>query len=179
VLVTTLVTARKRAPAAALLLVGPALLLPWRLWLSTHQVESSTPDYNAPHLLSPQFLLDRVDRLTYAIRIMLHAPFSGPLEQEPRTIAIVVLALVVILVCIVRLPAIATAVTVWLTLSFLALASIYWTSRVEIGFYVATSASRVGTTLIVAAAVLTPLLLGLALQTRSAGAPRRAGDGPD
>ena len=64
-----------------------------------------------------------------------------------------------------RLPAIAIAMGAWLTLSFLALATIYWTSRVELHFYVSTSASRVGTTLIVAAAVLAPQLLGLALRS--------------
>ena len=57
-------------------------------------------------------------------------------------------------------------VAVWLTLSFLALASSYWTAGIDLQFYVATSASRVGGTLIVAAATITRSLLGLALPPR-------------
>jgi hypothetical protein len=164
VIVTSFVTQRRTALPAAVLLIGPAMMLPWHLWLAGHRVPSSTADYNTPHLLSADFLLDRTNRLTYAIRYMVHAPFAGPLGQEPRTIAIVIVAAAVIIATTLRLPAIAIAVGAWLTLSFLALAAIYWTSRVDLQFYVSTSASRVGTTLIVAAAALTPLLLGLALR---------------
>lgn len=164
VLVTAFATERRTARSAAVLLLGPALLLPWRLWLSTHQVSSSTPDYNASHFLSPTFLLHRSDRLLSAMHYMLRAPFHGHLGQEPRTIAICTVAAAVVVAAALRLRSTAIAIIVWLILSFLALAGIYWTSRVEIGFYLSTSASRVGTTLIVATAALAPLLLGLALR---------------
>ena len=126
---------RRRSPRPCSCRAGDAAALA-SLALGAPGGDIDHPDYNAPHLLSPEFLFDRVDRLTYAIGQMLKGPFSGPLGHEPRTIAIVLLAMAVIVATMLRAPAIAAAVAVWLTLSFLALASIYWTSRVDIHFYV-------------------------------------------
>ncbi len=164
VLVIAFLTQRATAGRAAVLLIGPALLLPWHFWLSSQSIPSSTPDYNAPQIVSLDFLLGRTDRLTYAIGYLLRAPFAGPFGQEPATITIVIVGVTVIAAVALRLPAIAIATGAWLTLSLLAIVAIYWTSRVDIKFYVSTSASRVGTTLIIAAACLAPLLLGLALR---------------
>jgi hypothetical protein len=160
VLVTGFVVHRRAALPGLVLLLGPAATIPWRLWLTQHQVATSTPDYNAPHVLSVGFLSDRFDRLTFALDFMLRAPFGA----EPLTGISVCVSIVVLLVVARRLLAVGAAVAAWLVLSFLALAVIYWTSRVDIHFYVGTSASRVGTTLIIAGAVLTPLFLGLALR---------------
>jgi hypothetical protein len=157
-------TQRRAALPSLFLFLAPAAILPWRLWLSHHRVATSTPDYNVPNLLDPGFLLDRIDRFTYALDYLLDAPFRG-FGSDPRTGTIVCLAIVAAVAALFRIPAIALAVGAWLALSFLALAVIYWTSRVDLHFYVSTSASRVGTTLIIAAAALTPLLLGLALRT--------------
>jgi hypothetical protein len=155
---------RRRAALPALaLLLGPAAILPWRLWLSRNALATSTPDYNVPNLLDPGFLLDRVHRFTYAIRYLLDAPF-GHFGPEIQTALLVCLALAAAAAAVFRIPGIVLTVSAWLVLSFLALAVIYWTSRVDLHFYVSTSASRVGTTLIIAGAVLTPLLLGLALR---------------
>jgi hypothetical protein len=154
---------RRAALPSLVLLLAPAAVVPWRLWLMHHQVATSTPDYNAPNALDPGFLWDRIHRLSYALDFMLRGPFAsfGP---ETVTAVIVCLSIVVFLAVSRRIPVISAAVGAWLVLSFLALAVIYWTSRVEIAFYVGTSASRVGTTLIVAAGTLAPLLLGLALK---------------
>jgi hypothetical protein len=157
---------RRAALPSVFLLLAPAAVVPWRLWLTRHQVATSTPDYNAPNVLDPGFLWDRVHRLTFALDFMVRGPFAsfGP---ETVTAVIVCLSIAVFLAVSRRIPVISAAVGAWLVLSFLALAAIYWTSRVEIAFYVGTSASRVGTTLIVAAGTLTPLLLGLALKSVS------------
>jgi hypothetical protein len=160
VLVAGVAVHRRGALAGAVLLLGPAATIPWRLWLTRHRVPTSTPDYNAPNVLDAHFLSARFDRLTYALGFMLRGPFG----TERMTAVLVCAAVAVAVVAARLLPAIVAAVGAWLVLCFLALAAIYWTSRVDIHFYVATSASRVGTTLIVAGAVLAPLLLGLALR---------------
>jgi hypothetical protein len=165
VIVAALVARRRAGLPGLVLLLGPAMTLPWRFWLTQHQVATSTPDYNAPNVLSTSFLSARFDRLTFALEFMLRGPFG----VEWLTGVLVCVALAVAVVVAWRLAAVTLALGAWLVLSFLALAAIYWTSRVEIHFYVGTSASRVGTTLIVAGVVLAPLLLGLALH----GAPER------
>ncbi len=146
------------------LLLGPLAILPWRLWLASNHVAASNPQLNGSHALDAGFLIHRIHRLTYAIRYMLDAPWTS----DYRTAAIIVIAIAVTVVSVRRIPAVTITVVVWLTLSFLALASSYWTASIDLQFYVATSASRVGGTLIVAAAAITPLLLGLALRPRSA-----------
>ncbi len=136
--------------------------MPWRLWLASNHVAASNPQLNDSQALSPAFLVHRIHRLTYAIRYMLAAPWSA----DYRTAAIIVIAIAVSVVVVRRIPALTITVAVWLTLSFLALASSYWTAGIDLHFYVSTSASRVGGVLIVAAATITPLLLGLALPPR-------------
>ena len=136
--------------------------MPWRLWLESNHVSASNPQLNSSHALSPAFLFHRIHRLTYAIRYMLDAPWSG----DYRTAAIIVIAIAVAVVTVRRIPAVTITVALWLALSFFALASSYWTAQIDLNFYVSTSASRVGGTLIVAAATMTPLLLGLALRPR-------------
>jgi hypothetical protein len=146
--------------------------VPWHLWLAQHQVPTSTPDYNAPHLLSPSFLADRFGRFTYALDWMLGVGV-GPSLLTP-TPAMIWISIGVALVVAYRIPVVSAAASAWLVLSFLGLGAIYWTGRIEIRWYVYTSATRVGTTIIIAATTLTPLLLGLAL-TRRASAPEQHG----
>jgi hypothetical protein len=160
VIAAGLVAQRRAALPALVLLLGPATTIPWRLWLTHHQVATSTPDYNTPNALDIGFLSARFDRLTFALDFMLRGPFGA----EWLTGVLVCVALAVALVVARRLTGIVAAMGAWLSLCFLSLVAIYWTSRVEIHFYVGTSASRVGTTLIIAGAVLAPLLLGLALR---------------
>ena len=150
----------RRGWPALVLLLGPLAIAPWRLWLASNHVSATNPQLNGSHALSPGFLIHRVHRLTYAIRYMLEAPWTS----DYRTAAIIVTAIAVTAVAVRRIPAVTITVVLWLTLSFLALASSYWTASINLQFYVATSASRVGGVLIVAAATITPLLLGLALR---------------
>jgi hypothetical protein len=164
VLVAGFVVHRRAALPACVLLLAPLAILPWRLWLATHEVVTSSPEYNTTQLDSPGFLADRIDRLTYALEYMLRAPFTG----EGLTAVMVCLSLAVLLAVAPRIPAIAAAVGVWLGLSFIGLACVYWIANLEVDEYLGQTASRVGTTLIIAAWALSPLLLGLALR-RSPG----------
>ncbi|HEX4518462.1 MAG TPA: hypothetical protein VH063_02665 [Gaiellaceae bacterium] len=159
---TGLVVHRRQGLPALILLLGPLAIVPWRLWLSANNIAATNSQLNGSQSLSPSFLAHRIHRLTYAIRYMLDAPW----RQDYRTAVIIVLAIAVTLVVVRQIPAVTVALAIWLTLSFFALASSYWTAQIDLQFYVATSASRVGGVLIVAAATATPLLLGLALRSR-------------
>jgi hypothetical protein len=160
VIAAAFVVHRRRAWPVLVLLLGPLAIVPWRIWLASNHVAATNPQLNGSHALSPGFLIHRIHRLTWAIRYMLDAPWTS----DYRTAAIIVVAIAVTAVTVRRIPAVTITVAAWLTLSFLALASSYWTAGIDLQFYVATSASRVGGTLIVAAATITPLLLGLALR---------------
>ena len=159
IVVSGVVVHRRKGLVALVLLVGPLTSLLWRAWLGAHDVASSNSDLGQSQLTSPGFLFDRIHRLTYALRYMLEAPWHG----DYRTAAIICIAVAVVIAVVRRITAITIAATAWLTLSFLALAATYWTATIDLHFYVATSASRVGGTIIVSAATITPLLLGLAL----------------
>jgi len=169
VLVAGFILHRRAALPALVLLLGPAAIVPWHLWLAQHQEPTSTPDYNAPHLLSPSFLADRIGRLTYALDSMLQSGLGSDLRTP--TLAIIWLSIGVALAVCHRIPVISAVVGAWLTLTFLSLGAIYWIGSIEVHWYVYTSATRVGATIIIGAATMTPLLLGLALGRRSARTP--------
>jgi hypothetical protein len=160
VIAAGLVVYRRRALPALVLLLGPLMAVPWRIWLDTHSVTATNSQLNTSDLLSPGTLVHRIHRLTYAIDFMLKAPWTS----DYRTAAIIVIAILVAVLAARQIPALTITVAVWLVLSFLALATTYWTGAIDLQFYVTTSASRVGGVIIVSAAAVTPLLLGLALR---------------
>ena len=92
--------------------------------------------------------------------------------HQPQTAVLVCAAIAVLVVVALRMPVLTATATAWMVLGTLGLASVYWIGRYEIGFYLSISASRVGTAIIVTAAVLMPFLLGLALE-RDPRDPRR------
>jgi len=155
----------RRGLAALLLFLGPAATIPWRLWLDTHSVAATNPDLNQPSLLNPSFLVDRSGDFAHAMYLILRSPWRS---YYRTTEAILVLGLLVVLAVARRIPVIAAAALLWLGLVVLALATTYATSRLNTSAYFAVSGSRVGGLVVVAAAAMTPLLLGLALR-----APRR------
>jgi hypothetical protein len=152
---------RRGALPALVLLLGPLAAVPWRAWLDTHSVAATNSQLNTSHLLDPGFLVHRIHRLTYAIDFMLSSPWKG---GDYRTAAIVVIAIFVAVLAARQVPVLTITVAVWLVLSFFALAATYWAGAINLQFYVTTSASRVGAVIIVSAAAVTPLLLGLALR---------------
>ncbi len=159
VLVTGFAVHGRAALPALALLAAPAVIVPWRLWLGHHGLPTSAADYHPTDLLDPGFLSARTGRLAGALHWILGAPFD-----QLETAAMVCISAALLVVVAYRLPAITAAVAVWLALSCLGLATIYWIGRLELDWYLGTSASRVGTTVIIAAATLAPLLLGMALQ---------------
>jgi hypothetical protein len=157
----------RRGLPGLVLLIGPLAAVPWRIWLDTHAVAATNSQLNTSDLLDPSFLIHRIHRLTYGIDFMLDAPWGS----DHRTAAIIVIAILVAVLTAREIPALTITVAVWLVLSFLALATSYWTSAIDLQFYVGTSASRVGAVIIVSAAAVTPLLFGLAMGRQSQDEP--------
>ena len=82
---------------------------------------------------------------------------------EYASTALVLIAIAAVAVALPRTPVIAGATAAWLALAGIGLASIYWIGTLPISWYIENSVSRVGATILVAAATLTPALLSLAL----------------
>jgi hypothetical protein len=153
---------RRRGLPALLFLIGPAMTIPWRLYLDTHGVSATNPDLNQPSLLNPSFLVNRSGDFAHAMYLILRSPWRS---YYRTTEAILVVGLVVVLLVARRIPVLAIAAIGWLGLVVLALATTYATSALDTTAYFAVSGSRVGGNVVVSAAALTPLLLGLALKT--------------
>ena len=152
----------RRGLRGLVLLAGPACVEPWRLWLGSHNLPTSSDDYHATKLFHPLFLYHRLFRLDAALRWLLHSIFST--SAWPLVLPLALVALVVVTR---RAPAVAAVVLSWLTLGFLGLATIYWIGFPGLQYYLSTSADRVASTLVIVAGATLPLLLGLSL-----------GDGP-
>lgn len=152
---------RRAGRPALLLLLGPAAIEPWRLWLGRHGLPVSATDYHASDLLRPDFLADRTWRFTYAFHWMFHSVF-----RTGQWLVILPLALIVLVVVSRRLPVIAAALGAWIVLAFLGLTAIYWIGVPDVHWYVHTSADRIVSTIVIVAGTLTPLLLGIALAAR-------------
>jgi len=155
---------RRSALPGLALLAAPAVALPWRLWLHHHALPTSSPDYHATDLLNPDFLSKRWGRLTGSF----HALYHGLISAQLQTSVIIWVSVAALVILALRLPVIAGAVTAWFVLSLLGLTVVYWIGRLTLSWYLTTSLSRVGTTVIIVGGTLTPLFLGLALRQRRA-----------
>jgi hypothetical protein len=153
---------RRAAAPALVLLIAPAVALPWRLWLHHHGLPGSSPDYHASDLLNPSFLSERSGRLTGS----LHALWDGLITAQLQTSAIIWISVAALGIVAWRMPVIAGAVAGWFVLSLLGLTIVYWIGRIALSWYLTTSLSRVGTTVIIVGGTLTPLFFGLALRQR-------------
>jgi hypothetical protein len=142
----SLVQYRRAGARAAVLLLGPAVILVWRVWLSAHGLRGSSPDYDLAKLLDPGFLDGRAARLRYALhwmgvnvdRMFGHALPLASFGSSGRTeTALLVAGLIVLLVLAGRrAPAIAAAIGVWVVLAYAGIAVIYWIGRPAIVPYV-------------------------------------------
>jgi hypothetical protein len=158
---------RVALPALALLL-APALLVPWKLWLSRHGLPSSSPDYQLGDLLRPGVLGDRSDRLTFALEAQgrdasrtVESAFDGSLLLAVPVLGALVLAAT-------RVPALVAAMLAWAALAFAGLAAVYWIGAPEVGWYVSVTVDRVQPTIAIVVAALFPLVVGLALRLPAA-----------
>jgi hypothetical protein len=158
-----------RAGWPALGLVAALLVVePWRLWLRRHGLPTSSTDYHPSVLFHPVFLAHRLGRFGSALHWLLHSVF-----RTSQWLVILPLALVAIGAAALRARMLAGVAVAWLVLAFLGLAAIYWIGVLPLGFYLGTSADRVASTIVIVAAVLTPILLGAAM-----GVPREPSRGP-
>jgi hypothetical protein len=152
----------RRAYPVLLLALGPASVEVWHGWLAAHHQRTSPPEYSWSDLLHPGYLADRLDRLGFAAHKML-------LLFDPQYWSFLVpLALVVLIVVAPTVRAPTTAILAWLVVGYFGLATVYWIGSLEIHFWVSTSAHRVADALPIVAGSVLPLLLGLALERRSA-----------
>jgi hypothetical protein len=164
------------------LLLGPAVIVVWRVWLAAHGLRGSSPDYDLAKLLDPGFLERRAARLHYALhwmavnvdRMFEHALPLVSFGSEGRTeTALLAAGLLVLLVLAGRqAPAIAAAVGVWVVLAYAGIAAIYWIGRPAIVPYVQVTVKRIEETPSVVLLTLAPVLLALALRLAPASGPR-------
>jgi hypothetical protein len=150
---------RVRAPAA-LASVAIAAIVPWKIWLSAHDVPRN-PAYDPHDLLRPGYLGDRIGRLGVALQEVPHYFFSW-------SAWLVALPLVLVLAAaLVRtrpeLSAFALgAVGVALAGNLI----VYWVSTFPVHWYIRTSADRTSSTVAVFCAALAPLLAAEAVRGR-------------
>ena len=159
---------RRFVDLAAIVLAPVAALLPWKLWLATHDAPLWSELYDFGDLFRPGYLLDRVDRLGYALEHMARSVLSPDLWL----LAIPVVAVAVVLAAP-RNPRLAALAAGWILIAFAGLASVYWISPLPVEFYVDTSAQRVLISIVVASVALTPLLLAAALEPGTTTSDRR------
>jgi hypothetical protein len=149
----------RRWPAALALLVGPALIEPWHLWLSEHHVTAKAEHYRWSRLVDFGYLSHKYWRLEYALPKM-----AGFLFYGGHWTLVPPLVIGGLLVAAWWLRGLAVALAVWLVVGFFGLASVYWIGTYNIYWYVGYSAHRVVATLPLVAGTLLPLLLALALE---------------
>lgn len=158
VLVTAVSVPRLKSPRTALrwvgfVLVPVAALAAWKLWLASHDQVVSSPAYSPTDLVRPGYLLDRLDRLNYALGEMVEL-----VTAFDRWLIVVPLALAAgVALALLRSP-IGMLFLAWFVLGFFGLASVYWISDDPLEWYVDTSAQRVLLSLCFAAGAMTPLL---------------------
>lgn len=138
---------------AGFVLAPVAVLVPWKLWLASHQQVVASPLYSPTDLGRPAYLIDRLDRLTYALEEMVGLALS-----YDRWLIVVPLALAGALALTLLRSRLGVLVLAWFVLGFFGLASVYWISELPLEWYVDTSAQRVLLSLCFVAGTSAPLL---------------------
>jgi hypothetical protein len=146
----------------AALAAGPVLgLAAWKLWLVTHDQPLGSTLYDFSDVLHPIYLIERLDRLGYAIPELLDLLLS-----PDRWLLVVPLAVSAGVLALQSRRGLAVFALAWLVFAFLGLATVYWISSVDVWWFVDTSAERVVTSIGFFAGALTPLLAAEAARTR-------------
>jgi hypothetical protein len=143
---------------SAVLLIGPAAIIPWLIWLHVHHQPLQSDLYSWGDLLRPHYLGDRFGRLTYSVGQMLGMVFGS------RWLLVVPAALSGIVMLGWKRHVLATALLVWFVVAFIGLAAVYWISPADVHWYVETSAARVVASLPIVAGTILPLVIMIALR---------------
>jgi hypothetical protein len=164
-LVVAALLARRRWPLlpAALAAVAVAAVLPWKLWLSAHELPQTTEFYYRD-LLDLDYLGDRLDRLSTAL-----AEEPGYLFSPDRWLLAVPLALAAALLLAPRRASLAVLTVGVVVAGFLGQAAVWWIGRPPIDWFIETSAGRTLASLAVFSAAMLPLLLSEAFREPSRG----------
>jgi len=161
-LVATLASVRRlraRWPGLLALFGLPVLaLLPWRRWLTAHDVRLSG-DYHFGDLLDPGYLGDRTDRLHAAV-----TELPAFLVGGDDWLIVLPLALAAAVLVARRAPALALLMIGTPLLVLTGLVAAYWISVVPVEHYIDTSAERTVLSPILFLAVLLPLALARLLE---------------
>jgi len=161
----------RRGLSGLYLLLAPAAIIPWRVWLAHHELPGSSPDYDWGRLLHPLSLANRIERLQIAAQHMIEFLF-----RFDQWLLVLPLAALALALSLRRLAVPILVVGAWGVASFIGLAGVYWIGRLEIDYYVRTSADRVASTLPIVLGTITPLLLGLALSNAATKAGTDVGE---
>jgi hypothetical protein len=166
-LVVALTAASRRIAAGATVLAAMLLaVLVWRIWLHVHHVAPNSA-YHLSNALHPVYLLQHASRLSYGGRqLLMH------LSSPSQWLALPPLALAAALAAGRPAKRLVTLLFVTVALGVLGFASIYWTSSLDIHYYVDNSVSRLVSTLAVLGALIFPLVLAEAAPARP-DPPRR------
>jgi hypothetical protein len=154
-IVAALIVARRGQRRPILLAAGAVLLadLPWRIWLQLNRVKIA--EYSISNLFNPRYLIDHADRV---------GPSMHDLFREAWTMGswsyLVLLSLFALVGAAFlgrfRLVCFGAG---WLVLSFAGLTAIYWISTNTLGSNLSNSSDRTIDSLVLTAALLTPVLL--------------------
>lgn len=161
------VLAPRRRVLVPLALGGAAVLalVPWKLWLSAHDVPRNAA-YDPGDLLRPGYLADRSDRLWTALQDV-PAYF---LSWDAWLVALP-LALALAFALVRTRPRLSAFVLGTVGVGFAGNLAVYWVSREPIDWYISTTADRTSATLAVFCAAIVPLLAAEALRPGRAPAP--------
>ena len=164
-LVLAAFVARRPRPLLPALLGAAALLvaLPWKLWLSAHDLPQTTEFYYRD-LLDPGYLGDRLDRLATAL-----AEEPAHLLSPDHWLLAVPLALLAAALVLGRRRELTLLTVSVLVAGFLGQAAVWWIGRPPIDWFIETSAERTLASLAVFSASLLPLLLSEAFREPSPG----------
>ena len=147
------------APVIAFAGAIAAALVPWRLWVSHHQIVNQATVGRGTNV---SFLVHHLGRAPLAVA------YLGAKLLDPRAwLLIVPLAVVAATVAWRRSRAPEAAVlALFFALSVAGLALAYWSTRLGIHYQLSTSARRVVTSIVFTAAVVTPLLAAREISER-------------
>jgi hypothetical protein len=160
VLALAALISRRRRPLLPALLATAALLavVPWKLWLSAHDLPQTTEFYYRD-LFDPGYLHARLDRLGTALEEV-----PGYLLSPDRWLLAVPLLLVATALVVGRRRGLAFLAAGIVVAGFVGQTLIYWIGRPPIDWFIETSADRTLATLAVFSASLLPLLLAEAFR---------------